>query len=134
MEQSEPVSKAVKISTSTEPHEINWSDIVQKIEAVDTKLASKLIHAEAQLRGNDLVLAFNGGHSFLVDLLKNEIPRLRDLLMKLDLFDNLNAILLESRKGTVEKKTPIRNDLSPEERLILDELGGRIIERRKRNV
>ncbi|NOX20736.1 MAG: DNA polymerase III subunit gamma/tau [Nitrospirae bacterium] len=119
---------------ASQPSEVAWPEIVKKIEAVDTKLASKLVHAEAHLNGNNLVLTFNGGHSFLVDLLKKEIPRIQDLLIKLDIFDNLGAILLESKKDNKEKKTPIQNDLSPEEKLILDELGGRILERRKRDV
>ncbi len=128
-------SKVVpKISTSASDEEFNWTDAVKTIEAEDSRLASKLMHASAELTGSTLTLTFNGGHGFLADLLKDDIPRIKEILSELGITNSVENILL--KKGGEQKKTvnPGKIEISPQERLIIEELGGRIIERRKRDV
>ncbi|RMG72078.1 MAG: hypothetical protein D6710_05265, partial [Nitrospirae bacterium] len=108
----------------------SWEEALKGIEAEDSRLASKLMHAHAEFKGGTLTLTFNGGHSFLADLLRDELPRLRELMSD----RGVEKVVL--KKSREQKKTLNngREEISPQEKLIIDELGGRIIERRKRDV
>ncbi len=121
-------------SFSSTDRAFNWADAVKTIEVEDSRLASKLIHASAELSGSTLTLTFNGGHGFLADLLKDDIPRIKEILSGAGITNSIERILL--KKGSSQKKTvnPGKIEISPQERLIIEELGGRIVERRKRDV
>ena len=114
--------------------DLNWSEALKAIEAEDSRLASKLMHASAEFKDGTLTLTFNGGHGFFADLLKDEIPRIKRLLSGLGIVDGLERIVIKKSKEQKKTVNTSEIEITPQERLIIEELGGRIIERRKRDV
>ncbi|RME68896.1 MAG: DNA polymerase III subunit gamma/tau [Nitrospirae bacterium] len=109
-----------------------WDAVIATVEEDDHVLASRLIHAQPKVEGSTLKLIFNGGHSIHADSVKKDIGLLRDVVSRLTK-GRIKQVLVETTSQSFNK--PINNNgLSEAEKLILNNLGGRIVERRKRDV
>ncbi len=117
-------------NNDTAPFE--WDAVLGRIDEQDPVLASRLIHAEPRVEGPTLRLIFNGGHSIHADAVKKDSKLIEDVVLRLSK-EKIKRVLVETSQRP--SNGPDKgNGLSEAERLILNALGGRIIERRKRDV
>lgn len=82
-----------------------WNALIQRVEAVNHLLSCKLSEASAELKGDTLVVTFNGGSAIHADSVKNEKQMLEGIVSEM-----LNKKIFV-KVETVKKKIVRRKDL-----------------------
>ncbi len=123
-------------TTEVPPQEeitFEWDAVIGTIEEADPVLGSRLVHAKPEVAGSTLKLTFNGGHSIHADAVKKDLKQLQEVVSRLS-NNKIKKVLIETSSEKNNNPTARSNGLSETERLIIDILGGRIVERRKTDV
>ncbi len=108
-----------------------WEEVLAAIEEKDPVLASRLKYAEASVEAERLVLSFNGGHSIHAESVERALERLRPFLT--DMGEGIREIKVVKQEERKQASNG-RLQISPEERKVMETLGGRIIDKRRTDV